>query len=279
LEPLALIAPFALVVVVPLGLPLCDATAWQRRMVWPAALAGLISFSLEQGWVAAALALPWLLFTCWVAGQGIRQFLKHRGWPLEEFAVQAAMVYLAIAGLWLVISRVGLRPMGFGDAIVLLTSIHFHYAGFAACVFTGMTGRALRAHADSAWFRWPAWAVIAGTPALAIGISVSRWIEIAAAFWLSLGVIGIVGVALAAAFLERLPRTAMVCFAFTAASTVVSMSLAGIYAVSEFVGSYWVPIPQMATTHGLANAVGMGLAGLTGWLIVRPKQRPLPTAM
>ncbi len=248
-------------------------------MVWPAALAGLISFSLEQGWVAAALALPWLLFTCWVAGQGIRQFLKHRGWPLEEFAVQAAMVYLAIAGLWLVISRVGLRPMGFGDAIVLLTSIHFHYAGFAACVFTGMTGRALRAHADSAWFRWPAWAVIAGTPALAIGISVSRWIEIAAAFWLSLGVIGIVGVALAAAFLERLPRTAMVCFAFTAASTVVSMSLAGIYAVSEFVGSYWVPIPQMATTHGLANAVGMGLAGLTGWLIVRPKQRPLPTAM
>lgn len=277
MEPLALVAPLTLVVVVPLGLALCDVSGIRRRLLWPAALLGASSFFLEQGWLAAALSGPWLLFTGWVAAEAVLGFWRRRG-SLEEVAVQAAMVYLAIGGVWLVISRAGLRPLGFGDGMVLLSSMHFHHAGFAACVFTGMTGRALTARADSAWFRWPACAVVTGTPALAMGISLSRWIEIAAAFWLAAGVTVIAGLTLAMAFLAPLPRTAQLCFAFTAASTVVSMSLAGMYALSEFSGAYWVPTPQMATTHGVANAAGMGLAGLTGWLIVRPKPRPLPTA-
>jgi uncharacterized membrane protein len=53
----------------------------------------------------------------------------------------------------------------------------------------------------------------------------------------------------------------------SAAAVFAGMVLAAMYAVAEFAGSDVLPIPQMARTHGVLNAVGFCMAGLLGWLV------------
>ena len=55
------------------------------------------------------------------------------------------MLYLPIGAGWLVLYRLGVRPLGFADVIVLLTGVHFHYTGFVLPIVAGMVGRWLRA--------------------------------------------------------------------------------------------------------------------------------------
>ena len=55
----------------------------------------------------------------------------------------AGLVYLAVGGGWTVLAWGGLRPLGFAAPIVLLTAVHFHYAGFALPLLTGLAGRNL----------------------------------------------------------------------------------------------------------------------------------------
>ncbi|MBL8173330.1 MAG: YndJ family protein [Bryobacterales bacterium] len=270
---LDLIAPYALVVVAPLGLALAGASPLSRKLVYPAGLLAAASFFFDQGRVAALLAVPWFLFSAEIARQGCLRLLRRALGPLEELALHAGMLYLAIGGFWLVLSRLGERPLGFRDEIILLTAIHFHYAGFAACVFTAMTGRMLRDQAESPLYRAAAWAVIGGTPMLATGIALSRWIEIVAAFWLALGVVLVAGLALFSSLLGRSGIGASLCFSIAAAFTVLSMGMAAAYAVSEFQGALWLPIPRMAALHGLANALGLSTAGLIGCIIARPVPR------
>jgi hypothetical protein len=39
------------------------------------------------------------------------------------------------------------------------------------------------------------------------------------------------------------------------------------YAIADFVNSEMLPIPWMASTHGVLNAIGFCLWGLLGWLV------------
>jgi hypothetical protein len=45
------------------------------------------------------------------------------------------------------------------------------------------------------------------------------------------------------------------------------MVLSTAYAVADFRGSVVLPIPQMARTHGILNAVGFCLPAVLGWLV------------
>src|SRR5207248_112668 len=55
----------------------------------------------------------------------------------------AALVLLPVGGGWLICSRAGVQPGGFGEPIVSLTAAHFHYAGFGALTLAGLAGRRL----------------------------------------------------------------------------------------------------------------------------------------
>jgi hypothetical protein len=74
---------------------------------------------------------------------------------VDELCLHAALVYWPVGCLWLVISRAGVNPLGFSDDIVLLTAVHFHYAGFAALTMLGMTGRFAKGmvYRETTW-RW-----------------------------------------------------------------------------------------------------------------------------
>ena len=169
-----LLAPLVLV---PSGLRLVSAigpASWTNSMLgaatWlqlPAAMLLVVAFILPTGSGAAALAVPWLVVTAVVASVGLLR-LKARGFrPLPELSMDAGLVYLAVGGVWAVLSRWGARPMGFSDEIVQLTAVHFHFAGFVLPVLAGMAARSL----PGAMARVVAAGVVAGVPLVALGIA------------------------------------------------------------------------------------------------------------
>ncbi|MBP6508338.1 MAG: YndJ family transporter, partial [Opitutaceae bacterium] len=60
------------------------------------------------------------------------------------------------------------RPLGFSPDIVLLTAVHFHFAGLVLPVVTGLV---LARHPQSRAAHWSAWGVLLGVPLVAAGIS------------------------------------------------------------------------------------------------------------
>jgi len=142
----------AVLVIVPLGLSAAAADQNERNSLsyrlaafaQPfGAVAVVASFFLKQGTGAALLASAWLVVAGLISIHGLSRLLSHRARTLAEISVSAGLVYLAVGSGWLIMSRLGLQPLGFGDTIVLLTAVHFHYAGFAAPILSGLAGRVL----------------------------------------------------------------------------------------------------------------------------------------
>jgi hypothetical protein len=135
------ILAFAPTVIVPLGLLIVERSPLGasetpllkivRLLQLPSAVVFVCAFWFETGWLAASLALPWLATTVVLAMIGL-MLAWRTGWTLNaNIAVAAALVFLPVGAGWAVLSRAGLRPQDFSDQIVLLTGVHFHYAGFA----------------------------------------------------------------------------------------------------------------------------------------------------
>src|SRR5688572_31618797 len=188
LRTVALLLLLAVLVCVPLGLALVATPDRAGRHPWPyrvarrsqlgAALLVVGSYFLPAGLPAAALATPWLAFTGLVALFGLGRLLSRGVGSVEETCIDAGLLYLPVGGAWLVLSRLGANPLGFGDTIVLLTAVHFHYAGFVAPILAGLAGRSLWPSQRGARraFRLVAVGVIAGPPLLAAGITpTARW--------------------------------------------------------------------------------------------------------
>lgn len=275
-------------VIVPLGLSLVAAPDRENRhsVFYRLALiaqpfgAGLVicSYFVEQGLWAALLACGWLSTTMLIALFGLVRFLPRGATRAEEVSIDAGLIYLLVGGLWFVFSRYGLQPRGFGDTIVLLTAIHFHYAGFAAPILVGLAGRTLSEGDGRArrLLRIISVAVIAGTPLVAAGITFSPGLALGGAFVIAVGLWGLA----ALVFARVLPTLtayggARIMLAVSSASSSVAMLLACLYAYSIVAGRLILSIPQMAMFHGVANALGFSLCGLIAWCFIRPAARTL----
>ena len=278
IEKLLLLGPL---IIVPLGLSLVLPTNNDGRdtLLYRVALlaqpfgAGLAvcSFLLPQGLWAALLASAWLMVTGLIALYGLLRFPLRRRLQAEEICITAGLIYVSVGGVWLVISRLGYQPLGFGDTIVLLTAVHFHYTGFAAPVLAGLAGRNL---SDSyAWtrrmFQAASFGIIAGTPLVAAGITLSAP---------RLGLVGTSVVStglwlLAALVMVRivptlLSRPAQILLVISSVSSTAAMALACAYAYSIVSKQLIINIPHMAMSHGIMNALGFSLCGLLGWCLV-----------
>lgn len=263
---------FAPLVLTPLGLALVtvvdrsigDSRTWQAIIgaQLPAALLLLPAFALPPG-PTTALALPWFLLTGLVAWVGIVRSWSWRERTVDEQCRYAGMVYLAVGGGWLVVSRAGYQPLGFSDIIVLATAVHFHYAGFVLPLLVGMAARAVPGRMASA----SAAGVIVGVPLTAVGITLSafeiRWPEWLASWFL------VAACAMTAALHLRAARRKTGCtrafLAVSAFSLLAGMTLAALYALGGYWGTWRLEIPDMLPWHGAVNAFGFALTGLLGW--------------
>jgi YndJ-like protein len=237
------------------------------------AVAVVASFFFEAGLVAGCLAAIWLIVTGFIALFGLWRLLPRGFRPAEEVSIDAGLLYLPIGGMWLVLSRLGIQAFGFGDTMVLLTAVHFHFAGFAAPILTGLAGRKLEHGIGRRLILVAVIGIIAGTPLVAVGITASPIVALSGAAIISSGlvVLAVVNVVWVVRSLPSLP--AQVLLVLSSVSSLPAMILASAYAYSIVVRRLIIDIPHMAMSHGLLNSFGFALCGLIAWTIVRPKSR------
>ena len=256
---------FAVVVVVPLAARLDDHRGLSRTASLVARASAVVSLVVVEGPLAAALALPWLAVVGVVA---LRRLMAPRA-PVYKVAFDALpFAYLAVGAAWLVVSRFGARPLGFGDRIVELTALHFHYAGFIApCLMARLNGWIALCRPDRVRIGQAAHvAVLAATPVTALGIAASPLMGVAGALLFLFGLTA--GSALTFAAAREAPPGAKLLLTTSAISVVATTVLASSYALGQWVEVPAPSLPAMAWTHGLLNAFGFAFAGVLGWLRV-----------
>jgi hypothetical protein len=270
---------FAVLFVVPLGLSLIappdqeGSASLYRLVVFAqpvAALFTVASFFFQAGPLAAALASVWFVFTMLVALLGVTRFMSRGLFPLHETSIDAGLLYLTVAGVWLVIYRFGVQPFGYGETIILLTVVHFHFAGFATPIIAGLNGRvlALTKHPQKI-FAVSVFAIVAAMPLVAAGITFSPWIGFAGALLLTAGLwlLAVLTVGWVMPAVQSSGKRLLLLIG--ALSSCSAMVLACLYAYSLATKTLIVNIPTMAMTHGLLNAFGFVTCSLLAWTTFR----------
>ena len=271
-EVILIAAPF---LIVPLGLWHLDregvaGTGLRRQGLvyfasWCSAILLTISLLLPTGAWAVLLAVPWMLFTYILAGIGLVHFFRHVRSLNEQLCYSAALVYVAVGGTWAVISRSGMQVMDFEPTIVLLTAVHFHYAGFALPLLSGLAIRTMTRHHLA---RLMILLIIVGIPLVGVGIAGDPLVEVIAVGILATGCVGMALVQLGTALRCSL-EPARGLLLVSSISLLLGMLLAVIYGIGEYRGEQLLGIPLMIPLHGIANSAGFSLAGLYGWRVLR----------
>ncbi len=246
------------------GIPLIFALACAMQPV--AACGVVLSFFLAAGAPAGILTLPWLAVCALVALTGLAGLQRLKPLTAGALAACAGMMYLALGGAALTLSRSGIKALGLEEPIVLLTAVHFHFTGFAAAVLISALGDVfarspLAAHHARA-VATSAVGLIAATPLLAIG-----WLLESAAWKLMCVLMLVASLALLAALAFRLaarrgPALPRMLLAGSGASVLFGMVLAGLYGAGEFAGHSLIGLQEMARWHGVANGIGFTICGL-----------------
>jgi YndJ-like protein len=286
LVPIARLLLLAVLVIAPLALALAAPPERARHAVLAqrgaiatqpfTAVLVAIAFYQPAGPAAALLAAPWLLPTGLAALTGLLRLLARGDARTDELCIDAGLIYLPVGAVWLLLNRLGLNPAGFGDTIVLLTAVHFHYAGFAAPILAGLLGRHIANARPAAWplFRLVAAGVIAGIALVAAGITLARYtpvVEVTAALLFATSLLGMAALTLGIGLPTTAGVLARALLSVSAASLVVTMLFAAGYAVGQFLGIPIVGIPRMVQVHGWLNAIGFALCGLLAWTIAKRK--------
>ena len=275
----------ATLVLVPIGIGLVRPAVDERTRYttvvlaqFPAALATIGAVALPQGATAGVvLAVPWLVVTGLIAELGLSRLSRRRGGPLPELAIDAACMYVPVAAVFLLLHTAGVT-LHFSPVIVLLTVVHFHYAGFVLPLIVGLVGR--RVTADDGGFDatvtgWTAAAttvvIVAGILLIAIGITLSTRVEVVAAAVFTAAVVGFAVVVLRAV-VPSVPRLPGVLLAVGALSLFWTMALALAFAYGQLPGTEpIITIPEMVRWHGSVNAFGFALPALLAFrLLDRP---------
>lgn len=252
----------AVFVAVPLGVRLLPTHRRSAEvMQFPAAVLVAISFAVEDGRVAMALAVPWLLFTVVVAWGGLSWLLGLRIPPLPEFASTIATLFLVAGGVWLVVARAGVEPLNSYDHLSILTAVHFHFAGFVLPLVAVATAERIGGFlTDIAVVN-----AIVGTLLVALGIAgefprTERWGSV------FLAIAGTVVAANQMRLIVRVhDRRIHACVIASSLALAFGMVLAAGWALRERFDYDWITLEEMARYHGLSNALGFSILSLVAW--------------
>jgi hypothetical protein len=269
-------------VVVPLGADLIrrggdsKGSAVRDWALSVAALLTAVSFFLDNRTAAACFASSWLVVSAGFAGDGLHRFVTAGTKSFSQFCFAVGEGYLLVAGAWLVASRAGLQVLSFHEPIVLLTAVHFHFAGFASAVLAGLVVEASAAASGNRLLRAACLAVVLGPGVLGLAFLLGPKVKLVAALLIASGQIGLAGrmVRVGAAAKSGTGRWLL----FVASTSIAAgMILASVWAIGEYPLQAFVNIRRMAAFHGVLNAVGFVLCGLLGWRMERrgPKEKSL----
>lgn len=261
-----------MVLVAPLGLRRLG-TAGLAGLVrlWPLlgvlAAAGLL---LPRGPVAVASVLPYAA-ACAAVGvcgavRALRWLGRRRTGPLAELVALTAAASLPVAALALVSERAEHELLGFSLPVLGLTVAHFHFAGFAAVLLAGCVAQA----APCRTARLSAVAVPVGTAVVAVGHFAGRSTELAGSVVLATGLLATSWVAARAVAPRTRDDTGRRLLLVASWASPLTMALAVEFALGRATGLPHLSIADTAMTHGVVNALGVGLCGLLAWSRLAP---------
>lgn len=266
-------------VVVPLGLHLSASQAPTPvfrvvRLVQPVgAMAAVGALAMPAGVGASVLAGGWLAVCLGVSADGVGVWWRRPSFAPEGLARVGGFIYLSVGGAWLVLDRLGVRPLALPVEIVELTAVHFHYAGFAAALIAGAATAAV-APAQRRFAAAATLAVLAGSPVVAAGFAVYGPLQIGGAVLLGTGLLLLSWTTVRHVVPRVADRFAQTLLVVSSLAVVVPMVLAIQWAVGHNVGTPALSIPDMALLHGVPNAFGFTLCGLLGWLRAGRLEQP-----
>jgi hypothetical protein len=257
------------------------------------AAAGILGWLFPPGDRLAILCASIHALVCFLAALlALVRFLRRRAQrfgPLHEFAHDLGLGLLAVAAIWFFASRAAMPLIGFQEPVVTFTAAHFHFAGFAAPTIIGGVGRLLlggvpgpppNPQASSRirrLYQIAATAICAGIPLTAIGIATNHTIEATAAVLLASGMLcaSALIVFVASRTAAQHSKLAALLFVVSGSTLLLTMTLAATFALTSSAGRGSslhgvVPLQIMIDYHGLANAVGFSLSGLTALALTTP---------
>ncbi len=207
---------------------------------WPVlAVPAVVALALPRGAVAGLLGVPYLI-GCLAVPVVLRR----------ERLVAFAAACLPVAAAGLVAERAGVALLGFPAGVLGLTAAHFHVAGFGALLLLSLAGRRGRRLAPAGVALVGAGFLIGRTP---LGPEAGDLIELLGAGLLTAG--------LWLAIAAHAGRAARLLLALS----VVTMSLAVLYAAGQAAGLPHLGLTWMVLTHGVLNAAAVLTALVVAW--------------
>ncbi|MGI8683911.1 MAG: YndJ family transporter, partial [Acidimicrobiales bacterium] len=219
-------------------------------------------FLLPAGW-AAVLVLPFVAAVVGTLVAGCVRSGPLLFWRRADAYGALAAVYALVAAGALLVSRAGLTAFGIQEPIVELTGVHYIYAGAAALVLAARTldgAQATRRRVSRVAVALTAVA----PPVVATGfVTRSALTQVGGAVLMTVGVWLTAGLQLGTA---RRSGSAAATFLLVISGLAVWAPM--VLAVAWAAGQHWaipvLSIPDMARTHGLANALAFVMCGLAG---------------
>ncbi len=230
-----------------------------------------ISYQLEKGGIAAGLTIPWLGLVIYLAFRAFQQ--GSLSMNIIDMTKLAAYFYLPVGAIWAFVDRLGIPVLGYDPTIILLTAVHFHYAGF----MLPLTAFWLAKVYPRNYLKYLNLGIIIGIPLVAIGISATHfqwpsWIEVAGVTIMACSG-ALLGLFYAGFGLMQKRTLPGILFIIGGLALFLGMALALCYGWRHVFLIEVLTIPWMYAIHGTCNALGFAVPIVIAWFI-RMKKLP-----
>lgn len=270
---------FAIFVILPLIILLIenkDQTALQKKIYsfikvihFPAAILSLASLMSNKTWevgtsvISGSLSLAWLLFTFLLALYGVLLIIVKKE-KIEEIAIGAGLIYFFIGGIWFTLYQFQLTFLQVDPTVSALSSVHFHFSSAIVPIFIGMLGRIL---VIKSWYHWLVIVDIIGPILIAIGIVVSKPLEMigVSIFAFNIFIYCTYLLLKMRKNMERNYGNLFLTLSSIAFYSIIVISIC--YPIAKLFFS--ITIMDMIPIYGTLHAFGFVLFGLLGWILVR----------
>jgi hypothetical protein len=221
---------------------------------------------------ALILAGPYFIFAMLLSSRALRNFkaIQHLPWMkrLSLSCLYGSCFYLLVGAFFLLMAARSVAFGGFSVAILKLTAIHFHYAGFSALLVVASARMLMDINhpGQRALYTFIATGSLAGPALTGLGIAWSPTLEVAGSFFLLLAMLALSLVLFIQA--RKLPGRIYALLFLAASSLFVAMSFALLFILARFMDTPLISVLQMLRTHGMLNSflfTGIAMLALLLW--------------